>query len=332
MEGYLQMSIGIIVSIVLFWLSYRQTIGAKKERTKNANKSMHRAVLRRMVLEEYSPNYKELVRVREGKAREFNTSPNDMLSEEQVLNSIYTEVFDSDLISPSQRVVIEARLDSVFAQFESRRRKTTLEEYKYITASNKKRRDLVIGIATIASALGALTSILYSYIESSKSNSVEFSAEWIVSGLSVFALSIAMIYLSSLAKKIKEEPSTLETRGAAVIASNSFEMEVARALEKSGISYRSEPKVGHFRPDFLVTLNGENIAIETRSWSNLVPLNSMRKTLRMLESMTHHENIDSAILVTKKSVPAKGLYSESSSINVLDMNQFQVFIKSKKAA
>lgn len=100
MDGYLQTGIGIAVSILLFWLSYRQTIGAKKERTKNANKSLHRAVMRRMVLEDYTPKYKNISRVLEGKAREFNTSANDMLSEEQVLNSIYTEVFDSDLIPP----------------------------------------------------------------------------------------------------------------------------------------------------------------------------------------------------------------------------------------
>lgn len=332
MEGYLQMSIGIVVSIVLFWLSYRQTIGAKKERTKNANKSMHRAILRRMVLEEYSPNYKELLRVKEGKAREFNTSTNDMLSEEQILNSIYTEVFDSDLISPNQRVEIEVRLDTVFTQFESRRHKTTIAEYKYLTESNKKKRDLVVGIATLASALGASSSLLYSYMESSKSTTVNFSAEWLMSGVGVFALSITIIYLSSLAKRVKEEPSTIISRGEVVIAARSFEIEVAKLLEKSNIRYTSEPKVGNFRPDFLININGENIAIEVRSWSKIVPLNSMRKTLKMLESMSQHEEIDRVILVTKKTNPVKGLYSEDTPINVLDINQFQMYIKNKKAA
>jgi hypothetical protein len=59
-NGYLQAGIGIAVSILLFWLSYRQTIGAKKERTKNANRSLHRAVMRRMALEDYSPKFKDI--------------------------------------------------------------------------------------------------------------------------------------------------------------------------------------------------------------------------------------------------------------------------------
>jgi hypothetical protein len=68
MEGYLQTGLGILVSLILFVIGYRQTIGAKKERTKNANSSITRVIMRRMVLEDYSPVYKDITRVIEGKA------------------------------------------------------------------------------------------------------------------------------------------------------------------------------------------------------------------------------------------------------------------------
>ena len=53
MEGYLQTGVGILVSLILFVIGYRQTIGAKKERSKNANISIIRTIMRRMVLEDY---------------------------------------------------------------------------------------------------------------------------------------------------------------------------------------------------------------------------------------------------------------------------------------
>ncbi|WP_076915310.1 MULTISPECIES: hypothetical protein [unclassified Pseudoalteromonas] len=52
MEGYLQTGVGILVSLILFVIGYRQTIGAKKERSKNANISIIRTIMRRMVLED----------------------------------------------------------------------------------------------------------------------------------------------------------------------------------------------------------------------------------------------------------------------------------------
>lgn len=101
MDGYLQTGLGILVSLILFVVGYRQTIGARKERAKNANSSVHRAIMRRMVLEDYAPVYNDVTRLIEGKAREFQVSLNLLFSEEQILNSLYTEVFDSDLKKPN---------------------------------------------------------------------------------------------------------------------------------------------------------------------------------------------------------------------------------------
>lgn len=97
MEGYIQTGLGILVSLILFVIGYRQTIGAKKEQAKNANNSIVRIMMRRMVLEDYAPIYKDISRIIEGKTREFQVSSNDLFSEEQILISLYTVVFDSDL-------------------------------------------------------------------------------------------------------------------------------------------------------------------------------------------------------------------------------------------
>lgn len=55
MDGYIQTAIGVLVSVVFFVIGYRQTIGARKERAAAANRAVYKALLRRLVLESYSP-------------------------------------------------------------------------------------------------------------------------------------------------------------------------------------------------------------------------------------------------------------------------------------
>lgn len=330
MDGYIQTAIGIAVSILLFWLSYRQTIGAKKERTKNANKSLHRAIMRRMVLEDYKPKYKDISRIIEGKAREFNTSSNDMLSEEQVLNSVFSEVFDSDLISPSQRIEIESRLDELFAKIEEQPSEPSIHEFKELNEQNKKKRDLVIMLTVIVSTIGASTSVLYSFIQEPTSF-ILANSDWLFSGIGVFVISTAMITLMSIVRKEKEE-SSLPTRNSAYISAAAFELDVAKVIEKSGYKYLSEPQIGNFKADFVIEANGKKIIVEAKAWGDVIPLSSIKRTIDQLEKISQAEDIDSVILVAKKLPPIKGINIENSKVKAYSMNEFSSLLKNKKIA
>lgn len=330
MNGYVQTGIGIAVSILLFWLSYRQTIGAKKERTKNANKSVHRAIMRRMVLEDYSPIYKDVSRIIEGKAREFNTSANDMLSEEQILNSIYTEIFDSDLISPVQRVEIEKRLAKIFETDEEKASIPTIQEFKLLKEENKSKRDSLAWLTVTVSSVGATTSLLYSYIKDPASI-IASNKEWLFSGLGVFVVSLAMITLMSLIKKQKEDAGSSSKRSSALSAAT-FEIEVAKGIEKAGYKYTSDPKIGKYRPDFIIETNGKHIAIETKAWDEVVPLNIIRRTLHRLEALSSEEGIDGVLLVTRKPTPIRGFNSEEKSVRIVSMSDFISMLKNKRVA
>lgn len=330
MESYIQTAIGIAVSLVLFWLSYRQTIGAKKERTQNANKAMHRAIMRRMVLEEYSPKYKDLSRVREGKAREFNTSHNDMLSEEQVLNTIYTEVFDSDLISPSQRTEIEGRLDALFVQIESKTTKATIDDYRLLKDSNDRKKQSLIAMSSSVSAVGAAVSILFTYLRDPSAIDVQ-NLQWLFSGLGVFVLSLIMITYLGFIRKEKDSVA-VPARSKALLNALNFEIEVAKAIEKSGVQYTTEPKIGNFRPDFILSMNNQKIAVEAKPWEDSVPLSLQAHVIRRLEAMAELQEVDSVLLVTKKPQPSRGLTIENSKVSVISFNEFGNQLKKARAA
>lgn len=330
MDGYLQTGIGIAVSVLLFWLSYRQTIGAKKERTKNANKSLHRAIMRRMVLEDYCPKYKDITRIIEGKAREFNTSSNDMLSEEQVLNSIFTEVFDSDLISPNQRVEIEKRLDALFTKVEETPSIPSIHEFKQLKEENKKKRDSLAMLTVAVSMVGASTSVLYSFLKDPTAI-LASNSEWLLSGVGVFIVSLATISLMSIVRKEKER-FTISSRSSSALSAAAFEVEVAKSIDKSGYKYRVEPLIGDYRPDFIIETEDKRIAIEAKAWGDTVPLSGIRRTIHKLEALSKEEAIDGVYLVTKKPTPSKGFNSSDSNIKVVSISEFNALLKSKQVA
>ncbi|NTU59310.1 MAG: restriction endonuclease [Chlorobiaceae bacterium] len=311
MDGYIQTGLGILVSLVLFVIGYRQTIGAKKERARNANLSIHRAILRRMVLEEYAPVYSDITRLIEGKAREFQVSINDLWSEDQVLNSLFTEVFDSDLISPSQRVEIEKRLNGCLDKAEKESSKPSFAEYQQIKLERKSTKDSLSAMVLSASILGALASVLFKFVETKT-----IQVEWIFSALGVLVLSIAVL---SVYRKTKET-ETVSSRRTEFLHDSEFETEIAKILAKSGHAFIIEPRLGNLTPDFLVEINGKKVAIEAKAWDGPVPLHFVRRTQDYLQQLLASEKIDKAILVTRKqtAMPLGNLGNEKIVVTTID--------------
>lgn len=63
MEEYILSISGIIVSIILYLLGYRQTIGAKKERIRTVNKEVEKVLIRRIVNESYQLSLADIMRL-----------------------------------------------------------------------------------------------------------------------------------------------------------------------------------------------------------------------------------------------------------------------------
>lgn len=314
MNGYIQTGLGILVSLVLFVIGYHQTIGAKKERARNANLSIHRAILRRMVLEEYAPLYSDITRLIDGKAREFQVSINDLRSEEQVLTSLFTEVFDSDLISPAQRVEIEKRLNACLDKAEKESAKPSYAEYQQIKLERKTMIDNLAAMVLSASLLGAMASVLFKFI-----GTKTLEVEWVFSAIGVLVTSIAVLTVLSVYRKTKET-ETSSSRRVELLHGSVFESDIAKTLSRAGYSFIIEPQLGNLSPDFLVEINGKRVAIEAKAWDGPVPLHFIRRTLDYLHHLLASEKIDKAILVTRKqtSIPMGSLSSDRIIVTTID--------------
>jgi hypothetical protein len=297
MDAYFTTGLGILVSIFLFLLTYLQTVGAKRVRAKFANQDIHQSFMRRIIFEEYVPKFKDLTKIVEGKAREFKVSINDLLSEEQILNALFTEVFDSDLISPRQRVEIENRLNECLDRIEQESEEPGIIDFRQLSFETKQKSENISILLGTASLFGATSSLAYTFIETKTLNT-----ELILSGVGALVASVAALSAISVilkSKEVVEQPS----RRVAQIVSSELENEVRKILEKEKIKYSISPRLGGMRPAFVLDMKGKKVVIDAKAWNNIVPLHQIRRTTDYLNELASTEGVDQVLLVTNKKTP-----------------------------
>ena len=118
MEQFLSTLAGVGVSVFLFLIGYRQTIGARKEREFSANSDLERIVLRRIVLDNNIPQRTDLLRLINGKSIDHRVRHSDLLSVSQLLNVVYTRIVESDLIDSTRRQNILDLISPVLVRLE----------------------------------------------------------------------------------------------------------------------------------------------------------------------------------------------------------------------
>ena len=321
MDTYFTTGFGILVSIFLFLLTYLQTIGAKRVRAKFANQDIHRSFMRRIIFEEYAPKFKDLTKIVEGKAREFKVSINDLLSEEQVLNALFTEVFDSDQISPSQRVEIENRLNRCLDRIEQESEEPGSIDFTQLLLEKKQKSKNISILLGTASLLGATSSFAYTFFETKILNT-----ELILSGVVALVASVSALTAISVIlinKEVVEQPS----RRVVQMISSELENEVRKILEKEKIKYSISPRLGGLRPAFILDIKGKKVVIDAKAWNNIVPLHQIRRTTDYLNELASTEGVDQVLLVTNEKTPLPLSQINNDTISAITISELSSALK-----
>jgi uncharacterized membrane protein YeaQ/YmgE (transglycosylase-associated protein family) len=233
MDTYLQTGLSIIVSVGLFLIGYRQTIGAKKERIKTANEKLIEIILRRLVLEKYKPQKNDLKKIIEGKSRDFRVKSSDLLTERQVLTTVYTRVFESDLITHEQREEILERLLNLFEE-EKQGSKQEVESSLLKDKRKTKFYSYIIILGLVSSIIGVFLSS-FDKIVNLDTDYPKLDNILIISLIGSI-VTIAIIYLFIKVKDSSEssEDTTINPNIKDYVE---FEKEVLKAFTKLKIEY-----------------------------------------------------------------------------------------------
>lgn len=329
MDGYIQTAIGIVVSVIFFLIGYRQTIGARRERVSSANRAVYKALLRRLVLEEYAPKLEDINRLLEGKAHEFKVSPGDLHADEQVLNQVFAEIFDNDFIAPEKRSEIESRVSSAFDQLAKGKQKT--DEARLVSPAQEKRKLLlVVMLGVLASLLGAVVSLFLIIGKGLPTGPDMPTFKAFVPIFAVFFASLVSVIAITFVKRAREAPDDVSTRVTAATEGALLEHEVAAALAKQGLLFQIEPKMGLLRPDFVVELQGKKIAIETKSWRSPPPISMISRVAKYLQELLRTGAVDGAVVVTRGRMPNLERLSGAENIQFVPIKEFPDWLKARR--
>ncbi len=233
MEDYLLSILGIAISIILFFIGYRETIGAKKERIKSANSEVEKILVRRIVLEAYTPKPIDISRLLEGKSRDFKVKAGDMLSESGILNCIYTRIIETDLIAQEQREEILSRIIPILEEAEG----APIQEQKVMDFPSEQRKKhlyqnaVPFAIGIIASLIGGLVTIF------PKIGTVDLNIETLfpaIAATAAMSLSLILIIYTFYRLKESQQEVTISSSSNALAQAINFERDVAKRIEKKG--------------------------------------------------------------------------------------------------
>lgn len=325
MSGYIQTAIGIFISIALFLIGYRQTIGARRERIGSANRAVYKSLLRRLVLEDYSPKIDDIHRLIDGKAREFKVGPGDLHASEPLLNQVFAEIFDNDFIAPVKRIEIEKRLAATLDQLAKGRQKT--DETQLINFDQRKQRFLLL-LGILASFIGALVSLVLM----NGGTSLHYGAgpdllSILFPVFSVFVTSLVSVIIISYFKKAREAPDEAQSRVNYVVESAQLEHQVAAILTKLRIPFQIEPKVGLLRPDFVAEIGGKRVAIEVKSWRTPPPLSIASRSARYMFEIVRNGDVSRALIVTRGKLPNLENIRDTENVEFLSIKDLEEWIR-----
>ncbi len=318
MQEYTQTAIGIFVSVFLFVLGYRQTIGAKKERIKACNEKLIETILRRIILEKYSPKKDDIKRLIEGKARDYKVKQKDLLSEENILNTIYTRIFENDLISQENRDENIERLSVLFVvdkkqigqDFEN-----TFQNGK--DKSKKLFNSLTFSLAIISTIVGAL-SVSISSLDSLD----KFLNSNVIYTILGSLVAIIATYLFLKLKDTQESSEDFQLPKNPFRDHVKFEREVILQLKRLNIvTIIPNGKDDSF--DLIAIINGEKVAIEIKYWKMRPPFSFIRQVLLKFKSAMEKEKISRGLVVTNDKFGLDAKLKFEDNIDIIDIKDLR---------
>lgn len=316
--------LGIVISFVLFFFGYRQTVGAKKERIAACNAEVEKILLRRIVLEGYSPTRLDLERLSDGKARDFRVHSDDLLSVAQILNTLYTRIVESDLIPAEERRAMVDRITPALSESEAK----PVEEVE--SSLSESRRFLsattlaVAVMAVLASVVGALVSALPDLANLDTMQPALLFKTF----LATAGASLAVITLFVVAYRLWASQEDVATRSNETEQYVRFEGVVASTLRKIGFSVRPTPPG---RPgDFIVEQNGRKYVIEVKSWPQRVPARVLADLAERLKRTANELGADEVLVVTQTPLVGAAETLQISGVQFLTLKQLPSYFVQRR--
>ncbi|MFJ7830977.1 hypothetical protein ACIQXU_12195 [Peribacillus sp. NPDC097284] len=308
MQDYILSGAGIVVSIIIYVLTYKQTIGAKKERTINANEEIVKILIRRMVNEDFEITLRDMYWLMEGKSRDFKIKVADLYSQEQILNSVFTKILETDFLSVNQRKKVIEQITSLILNL----KELEINEDEKIKA--EKERGFSVYLLPISTALlGPLLALLIN-----SSLNIGLNLDRTIISLT-FLVSTLITLIISFILRFKESskdilPINHMTR--VIDEGIAFEKEVVRQLNRK---FNITPSENSFY-DYKIA--DKDILIDVKVWSGTVHTMAVNKAVDRLQKAIDNKEGTKGIIIVKNGNKIFSKFNTAmSNIKILNLDE-----------
>lgn len=291
MSQYVLWGLGVLISFILFWVSYRKTIGAKNERIENANKEIEKILVRLIATEDYKPTIEAISKVIDGKARDHKVDPEELHSEMQFLNSVYARIMESELITKERREEAIARIMPALAtKPPPTQQDEAIRENMYYAIAKRKKLVAVGLMGLLASLMGASLAVIPKFLLGMKNIENGFLG---IAGISMgFMVAITLI-------KFLLTPEDESASKARIVADRAnFEKSVFRSLERSGMAIEMPTQDTGY--DLIIKSKNERVLVAIKYWPRPIFSPIVENLINQLESEVGRLGAKEAILITSR--------------------------------
>jgi len=256
--GTLSGVLGVILTVVFFFVGYRGTIGARKERAAAANLEIVETFLRRFTLDSsFTLQYDEIERFVAGKALNNRVKVADVYSMDEIFSLLYSNVVSSDYVGPKTRRSVLEKLSRCFKAPAERQLVSESIEKESV---DKLRSYIEILLGVGSALLAAATSIAATVGTKGWLEGLSVvSFRWtllIAVGVSALTAVTLVLFARLRDKATATKPDEFSS---ILPKSREFETRVIERLRAIGISF-SQPK----DVDFVVSFKERKVAVELK--------------------------------------------------------------------
>lgn len=319
----LTIGLGLGVPIITFLITYKKTVGARRERERTAYREIISIMVKLVAHEQINPNLDVISGLIRSKAREYNVNI-DIPSLPTIFEDVMTKFVENEFISQD---VKKNLIDKVLSLQEEVLEAKEVKEAAYRVGEATTAELLSTVTAILTTIVGAITVIAVTKAIQPK---IVLIAPFIIIATITTVLVTLFFYLELTEESAKKETESARYGGPI------FEKMVSSALEKILPKENIEWEVtlsGGQRVDFLLQIDNEKIPLEVKY--RIVQPNSIKQMLDYMRTLEAKR----AILITNSSVTPKIKKSaEENNISIIDnvqseediVNRLQGMIITKK--
>jgi hypothetical protein len=304
--------LGIALSGLFFFVGYRQTIGARKERVRAANKDIVATLVKRLMLEGVLPNRDEFSYYLGGKARDNLLKKTDLLSPAQIIETLYSKILDDDFIEPGKRKLLLENLQrSASKEVETQ----VSVGFEYPERRWRAAVVLLITSATLGSVLVAAGDLL-------QSSDVFEIRRTVQLAMLTFSLAALLIGALSVFRRLQEREE--ETTPAEMADPLRFERAIRSLLQSKNISLEH----ANYGPyDFEFRTEKGLYLVELKASLRRIPRPVLRRMKSMLEESLQRSKAKGALIVTAEPVLRSMKMEFPPLIRVMDLAELHRFLE-----